>query len=200
MTDFMAQKTSPKKAAKKAPAKKASGRGAGAKHPDAGRSKSPAAKGRGVESKETIKTVRKAAPAPAPKAAAAPEPAVKKEKVHPLSKQDLQYFRNLLLEKRREIIGDVGSMESEAFKGGSNLSNMPIHMADVGTPGATASAGARASRSRGCARQRAPGPRTRSSIRACWNRARSRAMTATRPTMTRAMTTKTDPGHGPGRE
>ena len=50
-----------------------------------------------------------------------------------LSKADLQYFRNLLLEKRREILGDVGSMESEAFKQGSNLSNMPIHMADVGT-------------------------------------------------------------------
>lgn len=50
-----------------------------------------------------------------------------------LSKSDLQYFRNLLLEKRREILGDVGSMESEAFKQGSNLSNMPIHMADVGT-------------------------------------------------------------------
>ncbi len=57
----------------------------------------------------------------------------KREKVQSLSKSDLQYFRNLLLEKRREIIGDVGSMESEAFKGGSNLSNMPIHMADVGT-------------------------------------------------------------------
>ncbi|MCL2646540.1 MAG: TraR/DksA C4-type zinc finger protein [Phycisphaerales bacterium] len=50
-----------------------------------------------------------------------------------LGKADLQYFRHLLLEKRREILGDVGSMESEAFKGGSNLSNMPIHMADVGT-------------------------------------------------------------------
>lgn len=58
----------------------------------------------------------------------------KKEKaVSSLTKSDLQYFRNLLLEKRREILGDVGSMESEAFKGGSNLSNMPIHMADVGT-------------------------------------------------------------------
>jgi RNA polymerase-binding protein DksA len=58
----------------------------------------------------------------------------KKEKVPTnLSKSDLQYFRNLLLEKRREILGDVGSMESEAFKGGNNLSNMPIHMADVGT-------------------------------------------------------------------
>lgn len=50
-----------------------------------------------------------------------------------LSKGDLAHFRELLLEKRREILGDVGTMESEAFKAGSNLSNMPIHMADVGT-------------------------------------------------------------------
>lgn len=50
-----------------------------------------------------------------------------------LNKADLEHFRELLLEKRREIIGDVGTMESEAFKAGSNLSNMPIHMADVGT-------------------------------------------------------------------
>ena len=66
--------------------------------------------------------------------AAEPVKETKKEKaVSALTKSDLQYFRNLLLEKRREILGDVGSMESEAFKGGSNLSNMPIHMADVGT-------------------------------------------------------------------
>jgi DnaK suppressor protein len=83
---------------------------------------------------------RDRAPAPAPKSSAKraveeqPAREVKREKAPtPLSKSDLQYFRNLLLEKRREIIGDVGSMESEAFKGGSNLSNMPIHMADVGT-------------------------------------------------------------------
>ncbi len=50
-----------------------------------------------------------------------------------LKKSEREYFRKLLLEKRREILGDVGSMESEAFKSGSNLSNMPIHMADVGT-------------------------------------------------------------------
>jgi DnaK suppressor protein len=72
----------------------------------------------------------------AAKKAQSAEPAkeTRKEKAPSgLSKSDLQYFRNLLLEKRREILGDVGSMESEAFKGGSNLSNMPIHMADVGT-------------------------------------------------------------------
>ena len=72
----------------------------------------------------------------AAKKAQVSEPAkeTKKEKaVSALTKSDLTYFRNLLLEKRRELLGDVGSMESEAFKGGSNLSNMPIHMADVGT-------------------------------------------------------------------
>lgn len=51
----------------------------------------------------------------------------------PLSKSELTHFRVLLLEKRRELLGDVGTMENEAFKSGSNLSNMPIHMADVGT-------------------------------------------------------------------
>jgi RNA polymerase-binding protein DksA len=50
-----------------------------------------------------------------------------------LTKAELTHFRELLLVKRREILGDVGTMESEAFKAGSNLSNMPMHMADVGT-------------------------------------------------------------------
>ena len=57
----------------------------------------------------------------------------KKPEAPRLTKADLTHFRDLLLEKRRDILGDVGSMESEAFKAGSNLSNMPIHMADVGT-------------------------------------------------------------------
>ena len=50
-----------------------------------------------------------------------------------LSKADLEHFRELLLDKRREILGDVGSMESEAFKNQDNHSNSPMHMADVGT-------------------------------------------------------------------
>lgn len=50
-----------------------------------------------------------------------------------LTKDELVHYRQLLIEKRHEILGDVGTMESEAFKQGSNLSNMPIHMADVGT-------------------------------------------------------------------
>lgn len=43
-------------------------------------------------------------------------------------------FRELLLVKRREILGDMSSMEREALRGsGSNLSSLPIHMADMGT-------------------------------------------------------------------
>ncbi len=50
-----------------------------------------------------------------------------------LSKADLEGFRKLLMEKRREILGDVGSMESEAFRNQDNHSSSPMHMADVGT-------------------------------------------------------------------
>ena len=53
-----------------------------------------------------------------------------------LKPKELQLYRELLLAKRRELIGDVDSMEQEALRsegGGSNLSNLPIHMADMGT-------------------------------------------------------------------
>jgi RNA polymerase-binding protein DksA len=126
----MAQKTTKKSAKKAAPAAKKGAAKAAAKREE------PKAKGKSKpESKAEAKAspAKKAAPETAPRSAPAAEKPEKKEKAVSLSKSDLQYFRNLLLEKRREILGDVGSMESEAFKGGSNLSNMPIHMADVGT-------------------------------------------------------------------
>ena len=49
--------------------------------------------------------------------------------------RELEHFRDLLLAKRREIVGDMSSMEREALRssGGSNLSTLPIHMADMGT-------------------------------------------------------------------
>ena len=52
-----------------------------------------------------------------------------------LKTKDLESFRDLLLAKRRELLGDVHSMEEEALRSasGSNLSNLPIHMADMGT-------------------------------------------------------------------
>ena len=52
-----------------------------------------------------------------------------------LKARELEFFRDQLVAKRRELLGDVHSMEEEALRGasGSNLSNLPIHMADMGT-------------------------------------------------------------------
>ncbi len=51
------------------------------------------------------------------------------------SPRDLEHFRDLLLIKRRELVGDMSSMECEALRssGESNLSTLPIHLADMGT-------------------------------------------------------------------
>ena len=52
-----------------------------------------------------------------------------------LKARELESFRDLLIAKRRELLGDVHSMEEEALRSASssNLSNLPIHMADMGT-------------------------------------------------------------------
>jgi DnaK suppressor protein len=52
-----------------------------------------------------------------------------------ISPRELEHYRDLLLEKRRELVGDMHSMEGEALRttGGSNLSTLPMHMADLGT-------------------------------------------------------------------
>jgi DnaK suppressor protein len=55
-----------------------------------------------------------------------------------LSKSELKHFRELLIEKLKEIIGDVDQIESEALKRSrldatGDLSSMPIHMADIGS-------------------------------------------------------------------
>jgi RNA polymerase-binding protein DksA len=129
----MAQKSTKKPTKKAAPAAKKTAPAAKAaskrEEPKAAKAKARETKAAPAAAKPAVRK-----PAPPPEPAKTSEKTDKKEKAVPaLSKSDFQYFRNLLLEKRREILGDVGSMESEAFKGGSNLSNMPIHMADVGT-------------------------------------------------------------------
>ncbi len=51
-----------------------------------------------------------------------------------LSLKELEAFRDMLFAKRRELVGDMYSMEREALqRSGENLSNLPIHMADMGT-------------------------------------------------------------------
>ncbi len=51
-----------------------------------------------------------------------------------LSPKTLDEYRDLLLIKRAELVGDLSAMEAAALQsGGGNLSKLPIHMADVGT-------------------------------------------------------------------
>ena len=57
----------------------------------------------------------------------------KKKTTTGLSKKELEKYRALLLEKWREIVGDVTSMEENIFQGGGELSSMPVHLADIGT-------------------------------------------------------------------
>ena len=51
-----------------------------------------------------------------------------------LSPEDLAEFREMLISKRRELVGDVTHLESEALReSGGGSSAMPIHMADLGS-------------------------------------------------------------------
>ena len=55
-----------------------------------------------------------------------------------LTASEIEHFQQMLLEKRREIVGDVNEMKDEALKkprldASGDLSSMPIHMADLGT-------------------------------------------------------------------
>ncbi len=55
-----------------------------------------------------------------------------------LSAADVEHFKQLLLEKRREILRNVSEIEDETLKksrldASGDLSSMPIHMADLGT-------------------------------------------------------------------
>ena len=58
----------------------------------------------------------------------------KKEKMNSLTTREIEKFRALLLQKRNELLGNVSYMEKDALREDrSDLSNMPIHMADLGT-------------------------------------------------------------------
>lgn len=55
-----------------------------------------------------------------------------------LTAADIERFKQMLLEKRREILVNVNEMEDETLKksrldAAGDLSSMPIHMADIGT-------------------------------------------------------------------
>ena len=82
--------------------------------------------------KTVVKTVKKSSSSSATKRR------VRRRRKTTLSKTELKHFRELLVEKLKEIMGDVDHIESEALKKSrldatGDLSSMPIHMADIGS-------------------------------------------------------------------
>ena len=57
----------------------------------------------------------------------------KKKQTKTLSKEQLDHYRQLLIEKMYEVLGDVNAIEETLFQGSGELSSMPMHLADIGT-------------------------------------------------------------------
>jgi len=60
------------------------------------------------------------------------------KEIKPLTAKEIENYRQLLIERRQELIGNVSHMRGEALdnnrhNAAGDLSNMPIHMADIGT-------------------------------------------------------------------
>ena len=94
------------------------------------------AKKKTTGAKRTVKKVSKKKTAK--KKMAAPKRTVKRQRKSSLTVEEISKLRTALLEKRKELIGDVNCMESEALRksrldAAGDLSSMPIHMADIGT-------------------------------------------------------------------
>jgi RNA polymerase-binding protein DksA len=86
------------------------------------------------------KVAKKAAKKPASKAALSTTRAqrILKSAKSPLTKGELKEFRQMLLTKRRVLLGDMNGIEGEALRrsrqdGTGDLSNMPTHPADIGS-------------------------------------------------------------------
>ena len=76
------------------------------------------------------KKTRSAAAKPDAVATEAPRKPIKTK----LTKRQLDHYKKLLIIKRAEIVGDLSAMEAEALRSSDgDLSNMPIHMADLGS-------------------------------------------------------------------
>ena len=61
-----------------------------------------------------------------------------KARKSPLSKQEIKELRQILLDKRRALLGDMANIEDQAIgknrqEGTGDLSNMPTHPADIGS-------------------------------------------------------------------
>jgi len=128
------KKTAKKKVAKKSPARKTSTKKKSTKTKSAKKKKTTRKKtkkaGSSQKKKKTTKAVR-GVKKPATEDFEAEKVIVKKS---PMKKDELKHYRDMLLLRRAEVLGDITSMSAEALRAdASNLSNMPLHMADVGS-------------------------------------------------------------------
>jgi len=100
------------------------------------RADAPKARSADAEPEKRTRASRTEQPLPAPPSQ---DPIQSVEEAPPvptyLTSEQLQEFRELLLEKRAELAGDVERLTAEARKenGFNEQSTMPIHMADLGT-------------------------------------------------------------------
>ncbi len=85
-----------------------------------------------ISTKGLTLTKKKAAPASVEDETTEVTAPIKKKTKMP--KKELDQYRDLLLQERARLLGLVHGIEDEALRSkGGNLSNMPLHMADVGT-------------------------------------------------------------------
>ena len=136
-----------RKTAKRAPAKSANSSRASTRKKAANPRTTRKAAGRSRTSKlvRSPRPRRRSTPAsPVAAATAVATPAAVAEPRAPvkpargLRRAECEPFRRLLLEKRAQLAGDVNTLQNEALSrnrqdASGDLSNMPIHMADLGT-------------------------------------------------------------------
>ncbi|MCB9839190.1 MAG: hypothetical protein H6813_07625 [Phycisphaeraceae bacterium] len=135
-----AAKATIKKAPKKTAATKTDGKPAKSAASD---KKKKSAQPRAKDERYTLSEARAAASGLAARAGlklvrahmtAAPEEkaATRKLKKSPLTKPQLEHYRQILLQKRREVAGDVNAIQSEAFNA-SDGGAFPQHPGDMGS-------------------------------------------------------------------
>jgi len=138
----VAKKTKKKvKSAKKTARPKAAKKKAAAKKKTAVKKKTKKAVVKKTKAKKKTAAKPKAKKASVTKKAKKPvakKKTARAKKKSTLTPKQIEHFREMLLLKRAEILGDVEFMEEEALKksrleAGGDLSSMPIHMADMGT-------------------------------------------------------------------
>lgn len=132
-----AKKKVSKKAVKKKAVKKKTVKKAAVKKMAKKKTTKKAAK-KTAKKKTAKKAAKKAKKKTAKKRTASKKQIGREKNVKPLTAEEIEQFKQLLLLKRAELLGDVDSMENEALRksrleSAGDLSSMPIHMADIGT-------------------------------------------------------------------